>query len=143
MKSRLVLQLTLGLWCVLPGGLREAAVCGQAPSGYQPAESPGQRVYQELIVTQKSVCRVQGLDSRCDLRYAVLSSLDLNQRNDGSLEVKQKVRAAKLLEADEATRSLFGSLVQKLPGATFTMRFGPQGELVRFEGAQDKVQAAA
>jgi hypothetical protein len=147
MKTRLVLQLTLGLGCVLPGGLREAAVCGQTPSGYprasQPAESPGQRLYQELIVTQKSVCRVQGLDSRCDLRYAVLSSLDLNQRNDGSLEVKQKVAAAKLREADEATRALFGSLVQKLPGATFTMRFSPQGELVRFEGAQDKVQAAA
>jgi hypothetical protein len=144
MKTRLVLQLALGLWCVLPGGLREAAVYGQTPSGYQPAsqpaESPGQRLYQEVIVTQKSVCRVQGLDSRYELRYAVLSSLDLNQRNDGSLEVKQKVAAAKLLEADEATRALFGSLVQKLPGATFTMRFGPQGELVRFEGAQDKVQ---
>ena len=143
MKTRLALQGALGLLCAIAGGLQEAAVCGQTPSQNQPAGSPGKLLYQEVVVAQKSACRVQGLDSRYDLRYAVLSSLTIHERNNGRLDVEQKVEAAKLLQADEATQALFSNLLQKLTGTRFTMGFSPERELIRFEGAKDRLQAAA
>ena len=142
MKTRLALQGALGLLCVVAGSLQQAAVCGQTPSQNQFAETPGKLLYQEVVVAQKSACRVQGLDSRSDLRYAVLSSLSVNERNNGTLDVEQKIEAAKLLQADEATQALFSNLVQKLTGTKFTMGFSPERELIRFEGAKDRVQAA-
>ncbi len=143
MKTRLALQAALGLLCAIAGGLQEAAVCGQTPSQNQPARSPGQLLYQEVVVAQKSACRVQGLDSHYDLRYAVLSSLTIHERNNGRLDVEQKVEAAKLLQADEATQALFSNLLQKLTGTRFTMGFSSERELIRFEGAKDRLQAAA
>ncbi len=101
MKTRLALLGALGLLGAVTGGLRQAAVCGQTASQNQPAGAPGKLLYQEVVVAQKSACRVQGLDSRYDLRYAVLSSLTVNERNDGRLDVQQKIEAAKLLQADE------------------------------------------
>jgi hypothetical protein len=143
MKMRLALQATLGLWCAIAGGLQEAVVCGQATSQNQPAGSPAGLLYQQVVVAQKSACRVQGLDSRCDLRYAVLSSLAISERYKRGLDVEQKVEAAKLLHADEATQAVFSNLVQTLTGTRFTMGFSPQRELIRFEGAKDRAQAAA
>jgi hypothetical protein len=142
MKTRLALHGVLGLLCAVTGGLQQAAVCGQTPSQNQPAGTPGKLLYQEVIVAQKSACRVQGLDSRFDLRYAVLSSLTIHERNNRGLDVEQKVEAAKLLQADEATQALFSNLLQKLTGTKFTMGFSPERELIRFEGAKDRVQAA-
>ena len=143
MKQRTYwLPRAVGLLCAITGSLQEAAVCGQTPSRYQPAGSPGKLLYQEVVVAQKSAFRVQGLDSRFDLRYSVLSSLIINERNNGRLDVEQKIEAAKLLQADEATQALFSDLLQKLTGTTFTMSFGPERELVRFEGAKDRLPAA-
>jgi len=131
----------LGLLCVSTGGLQEAAVCGQTPSLHQPAESTGKLLYQEVVVAQKSAFRVQGLDSCIDLRYRVLSSLAINERNGGTLDVEQKIVAAKLLHADEGSQEVFSNLLQKLTGTKFTLSFGPDGELTRFDGAKDKPQA--
>ncbi|MGO8753431.1 MAG: hypothetical protein ACLQNE_46435 [Thermoguttaceae bacterium] len=114
----------------------------ETPSRDQPTGSSGKLLYQELVVAQKSVCGVQGIDSRSDLRYSVLSSLALHDRNNGGLDVEQKVEAAKLLQADAATQSLFSGLLQKLTGTTFTIGFNSEREITRFEGAKDRVQAA-
>ena len=132
----------LGLLWAITGGLQEAVVCGQTPSQNQPAGSPEKLLYQDVVVAQKSAFRVQGLDSRFDLRYSVLSSLTINERDNGRLDVEQKIEAAKLLQADEATQAVFSNLLQKLTGTTFTMAFGPERELIRFEGAKDRLQAA-
>ena len=142
MKTRLALLGALGLFCTIIGGLQEAAVHGQTLSQHQPAGSAGKLLYQEVVVAQKSVCRVQGIDSRCDLRYSVLSSLTLHERNNGGLDVEQKIEAAKLLQADAATQAVFSDLLQKLTGTTFTIGFDSARELNRFEGAKDTVQAA-
>ncbi|MGA2068484.1 MAG: hypothetical protein ABSG86_26155 [Thermoguttaceae bacterium] len=142
MKRWLVLHGTLGLLCAISGGLQGAAVSGQTPSQNQPDGSPGKLLYQEVVVAQKSALRVQGLDSRFDLRYSVLSSLNINERANGGLDVEQKIEAAKLLHADGALKALLGNLLQKLTGTTFTMGFSPERELVRFEGAKDRLQAA-
>jgi hypothetical protein len=142
MKTWLALPGVLGLLCAITGGLQEAAVCGQTPSQNQPAGSFGQPLYQEVVVVQKSACRVQGLDSRLDLRYSVLSSLNINERSNGGLDVEQKIEAAKLLQSNGATQALFSDLLRKLTGTTFTMGFDPGRELVRFEQAKDRPQAA-
>ncbi len=142
MKMRLPWQGALYLLCVIAAGWREADVRGQTPSLNQPAGSAAKLLYQEAVVAQKSAFRVQGLDSRFDLRYSVLSSLRIKERNDGRLDVEQKVEAAKLLQADEATQALFSNLLQKLTGTTFTMAFDAERELIRFEGAKDRLQAA-
>jgi hypothetical protein len=137
-----VLPGTLALLCAIIGALPGAAIHAQTPYGDQPAGSSAELLYQEVVVTQKSVCRVQGLDSRLDLRYSVLSSLAIDKRDNGRLDVKQKIEAASLLHADEATQALFGDLLRKLTGTRFSMGFDSEGELVRFEGAREKPQAA-
>jgi hypothetical protein len=142
MKTWLALPGALGLLWAVSGGLQDAAVCGQTPSQNQPAGRPGKLLYQEVVVAQKSACRVQGLDSRFDLRYRVLSSLDVRQRDNGGLDVEQKIAAAKLLQADAALQALFSDLLRKLTGTTFTMSFDPGRELVRFEGAKDRPRAS-
>jgi hypothetical protein len=142
MKTQLALRGVLGLLCAIAGGLQAAAVCGQSPSQDQPAGSPGDLLYQEVVVAQKSANRVQGLDSRFYLRYSVLSSLRINKRDNGTLDVEQRIEAAKLLQADDAMQALFSHLLQKTTRTTFTMGFSPQRELIRFDGAKDRLQAA-
>ena len=145
MNMRLALLGATGLFCAVTGGLQQAAVYGQTHSRHQPAGSSataGKVLYQEVVVAQKSVCRVQEIDSRCDLRYSVLSSLNLHERDNGGLDVEQKIEAAKLLQADEATQAVFSNLLQKLTGTTFTIGFDSARELNRFEDAKDTVKAA-
>ena len=141
MKTRPALHGLLGLLCAITGSLQDAAIYGQSPSQNQPAVDPGKLLYQEVVVAQKSVCRVQGLDSHFDLRYGVLSSLNIKEHSDGGLDVEQKIEAAKLLQADDAIQALFSSLLQKLTGTTFTIVFGPGRELTRFDGVKDRLQA--
>jgi hypothetical protein len=98
---------------------------------------PGRRLYQELIVTQKSSCQVQGLDVTTGLKYFVLSSFTVEDiTTDGAIIVRQKVEATRLLEADAMAQSVFGDLLKKLAGATFRLTLSPQMEIVALEAAE-------
>jgi len=119
-----------------------AAVATALASG-QDTTDEQEKLYQELTVAQKSVYRIQGLDSQADLQYAVLSSLTLQSRSDGSLTVQQKIEAAKLIRADALAKTILSDLLRKLEGTTWEMAFSPQRELTRFEGGKDFIRAVA
>ncbi len=105
---------------------------------------PGRRLYQELVVTQKSSCQVQSLEVTTGLKYLVLSSFTVEDiASDGTAVVRQKVEATRLLEADAMARSVFGDLLTKLSGTTFRLTLSPQMEIVTLEADEDAFPIAA
>jgi len=106
--------------------------------------SERQTLYQEVLVTQKSNYRIQGLDMRANVQYRVLSRFTVEKSNpDGTLVVQQKVEAARLLQADPLVRAVFGDLLQKLIGTAFKITLSPQMEIISFEGQQERIRAVA
>ncbi len=99
---------------------------------------PGRRLYQELIVTQKSSCQVQGLEIATGLKYLVLSSFLVEDiASDGTATVRQRIESTRLLEADGMARSIFGDLLAKLSGKTFRLTLNPRMEVVDLEAGED------
>lgn len=99
---------------------------------------PGQRLYQELIVTQKSSCQVQGLEVATGVKYLVLSSFVVEDLGyDGTATVRQRVEAARLLEADSLAQSVFGDLLKKLVGKTFRLTLNRHMEIVSLDAEED------
>jgi hypothetical protein len=95
----------------------------------------GDKFYQELFIQQKSLCRVQGLLVQTGLQYRLLSSFTVEKRkDDGSMEVKQKIKEANLLQADPLTQPLVVPLLKKMPGTVFTIHFNKQMEVTEFVG---------
>ena len=102
------------------------------------------KLYQELIVTQRSRYRMEGTDFDSDLQYRVLSSLSVDRRDpDGSLSVTQKVQQAELTRGDALTQAIIGELLGKLVGSTFRIAVDRDGHIVGLEGAKGRIQAAA
>ncbi len=99
---------------------------------------PGQQLYQELVVTQKSSCQVQGIEVATGLKYLVLSRFTVEDvASDGTVVILQKIEAARLLEADAMARSVFGNLLTKLSGATFRLTMNPRMEIVALDADED------
>lgn len=93
----------------------------------------GDHFHQELVTQQQSVYRVQGLLLQTGLQYRILSSFSVEKINDdGSMEVKQKIEEASLLQADALTQPLVLPELKKLPGTVFTIRFNKDLEVVEF-----------
>jgi len=124
-------------------GREKPADTGEGPpadslSGEQPVG-----FYQELVVSQKSNYRIQGLESSNSLKYGVLSSLLIEDRSDGGKTVHQKVEGTKLIAADEPAQDIFKGLLKNLEGTTFRLTFNPQREVTKWGGGRDSVQATA
>ena len=101
----------------------------------------GDKFNQELFIQQKSICGVQGIVLQTGLIYRILSSFSVEKMNDdGSLEVKQKIEEANLLQADLLTQPLVLPQLKKMPGTVFTIHFNKQMEVTKFVGPP--IQAA-
>jgi len=93
----------------------------------------GDKLHQELVTQQKSIFRVQGLLLQSSLQYRVLSSFFVEKMNDdGSMEVKQKVEEANLLQADPLTQPLVLPQLKTMPGTVFTIHFNKNMEVTEF-----------
>ncbi len=106
------------------------------------AKPKEEKLYQELVVVQKPVYRVHGLELVANIQYTVVSSITLDKQADGSLVLRQKVEAARLDQADPLTAPLLADPIKKLPGTVFTITLNPQREVTKFEGHQEMVQVA-
>jgi len=130
-----------------PGG-EEKVVRARRDRPKRPAmealPSENGNLYQEVLVTQHTRCNIQGLDFDGDLKYRVLSSLTVDQRNpDGGLSVTQKVEQAEVIRADALTQTIVGGLLGKLVGTTFQIAVGPDGRVIDFQGAKGRIRADA
>ncbi len=113
---------------------RPAELVSREPVRLEWKLEPGRRLYQELVVTQKSSCQVQGLDVTTGLKYFVLSSFTVEDvTSDGTKIVRQKIEATRLLEADATAQAVFGDLLRKLAGKTFRLTLNPQMEIVALD----------
>jgi len=93
----------------------------------------GDKFHQELVTQQKSIFRVQGLLLQSGLQYRILSSLSVEKMNDdGSMDVKQKIEEANLLQADPLTQPLVLPQLKKMPGTVFTIHFNKNMEVTEF-----------
>jgi len=96
---------------------------------------PADRLYQEVLVSQKSVYRIQGIDVGTNVQYAVLSRFEVGKpKDDGLTEVTHTVEAARLIQADQLTESLLAGAIQKMPGTVYKLTLNRKMEIVRFEG---------
>ncbi len=117
---------------------QSAELRAQEPVRLQWKLEPGQRLYQELVVSQKSTCQVQGLEIATGLKYFVLSSFTVEDiASDGTATIRQKVESTRLLEADAMARSVFGDLLTKLSGTTFRLTLSPQMKVIALDAADD------
>lgn len=105
---------------------------------------PGQRLFQELLVTQKSSCQVQGMEITTGLKYLVLSRFTVEDvDSDGMVTIRQKVERTRLLEADSMAQSVFGDLLKKLSGKTFRLTLNPHMRIVDLYADEDAFPIAA
>lgn len=96
---------------------------------------PADTFLQELVVTQKPTFKVQGIAVASLLQYQVVSRFTVQKANaDGSLVVVQKVEGARLLQADDLTRSTIAAAVARLPGTTHTLHLSPTMDVTKLEG---------
>ena len=101
----------------------------------------GDSFFQELIVTQKPIFKVQDVLVASMLQYRIVSRFTVKQANeDGSLVVDQKIVSAKLLQADDLTKSTLGGAIAQLPGATYTLQLNAKMDVTKFAGAAGGVK---
>ena len=106
----------------------------------------GETFFQDLVVTQKPTFKVQGLPVAMLLQYQIVSRFQVKKQNeDGSLLVEQKVESAKLILADDLSKSSIAGSLAKLPGTIYTLELSPKMDVAKFDAAADnpKVNAVA
>jgi len=96
----------------------------------------GDIIFQELKVVQKPNYSLLGVFFNTSLQYTVLSSFTVEKAGTEGLEVKQKIEAAQLVQADALTQGILAPAIVKLPGTTFTIHLNPRMEVTKFEGAK-------
>jgi hypothetical protein len=100
----------------------------------------GGKFYQEMGVVQKPTFSVQGIPVTSSLQYTVVSFFIVEEAKADRYVVRQKVEAARLVEADPLTQGLLAPMIVKLPGTAFTIELNARMEVTRFAGASDKVK---
>ncbi len=117
---------------------RPAAPTARDPVDLRWTLQPGEQLFQEVIVTQRSSCQVQGMEIAAGLKYLVLSSFRVeNTTSDGNVVVLQRIEAARLLQADAMARSVLGDLLAKLAGKTFRWTLNGRMQIVALDADED------
>src|SRR5262249_43624451 len=112
-----------------------------SPSVHLPFQA-GDRFFQEVVFSRDCLCRTLGLDFRDQSRFALLSSLRVDEVTaKGGLRVTQKVEAVQLDRSAPALQARLNTLLRKTQGATFRLRLGPDGEVIQLKGAPKSVAA--
>jgi len=95
----------------------------------------GEAFFQELIVTQKPTFKIGNVPIASLLNYRIVSRFSVKTQNDdGSLVVEQKIENAKLLQADDLSKSTVEGAIAKLPGTSYTLHLSPKMDVTKFEG---------
>lgn len=103
----------------------------------------GDVFFQELTVTQKPNFKIQGVEIASFLQYRIVSRFTVKKAHaDGSLSVEQKIESAKLVQADDLTKSTVAGAVEKLPGTTYTLHLSPKMDVTKFEGGASGLKIA-
>ncbi len=103
----------------------------------------GDTFYQELIVAQKPTFKVGGLPVASLLSYRIVSRFTVKKREgSGALVVEQKIETAKLLLADDLSKSTVEGAIANLPGTTYTLHLSPTMDVTKFDGAAGGLNVA-
>ena len=114
-------------WNLLP-----APVIASGPLILEWKLKQGDVFFQELKVVQKPTYSILGVFFNSSLQYTVLSRFTVEKAGPEGLQVKQKVEAAQLVQADALTQGILAPAVLKLPGTTFTIHLNPRMEVTKF-----------
>lgn len=92
--------------------------------------------FQELVVSQQSTFKIQGIPIKTQLQYRIVSRFTVHKvLPDGSLAVELKVESARLLQADDLTKGTLAGAVAQMPGVAYRVELSPRMEVTKFEGA--------
>lgn len=99
---------------------------------------------QEVVVSRRSAFRVLGVESASGAQYSFTSSVVVTKVNaDGSLVAEQRIRAAKLLDADASMKAELTAALEKAQGAKFEISVNPAGDVTKLEGLKDPIRVLA
>ncbi|MCS6977571.1 MAG: hypothetical protein NZM31_11265 [Gemmatales bacterium] len=93
--------------------------------------------FQEVQVAQHSAFRTAGLETPMTtaVRYVVVSRLAVEKiEEDGGVVVSQRIESARLLEADDVSRSMLAPAMRDLIGQTYKLTLNANRDVVRLEG---------
>src|SRR5260370_17576963 len=125
-------------WNLLP---RQPIIAGQ-PLILEWKLKQGDIFFQELKVVQKPSSRLLGVLFNTSLQYTVLSSFTVEKTSPEGLQVKQKVEAAHVVQADALTERILAHAILKLPGTTSTIYPNSRMEVSKFTAAAKPFQMA-
>jgi hypothetical protein len=115
----------------LPAGAEEPA----------PRYKVGDRFSQEVVVSRRSAFRVLGINVVKGAQYSFASMLAIAKANDdGSLEVTQTIKAAKLINADVDLQASLVAALAKTQGVKFDLTVAANGEVTELKGLKDSIQ---
>jgi hypothetical protein len=115
------------LWTVLP--------LPQRPQPVAREWREGDEFFQEVQISRVSRYQVMGVDLGQNVQYAFVSRLRIAKKaDDGTMQVRQKIEAVRLGEADRALQAQLDEMLGKIKGSTFVLTLNPQREVVEFDG---------
>jgi len=116
---------------------RTWTVPGRLEVDKKPPPEPARKehFFQSVVVRRVSGYSVLETEFRHAAQYGIVSRFDVDrQTSEGGLEVRQRVEAVQLSDADPSLQAELNTLLQKIKGATFQLTLDAQGQVVRFEG---------
>lgn len=101
----------------------------------------GDTFTQEVVVSRRSAFRVLGIDAVKGAQYTFASSFEVTKVNkDGSLEARQTIKTAKLIDADVDLRESLSAALAKTQGLKFELTVVANGEVTNLKGLNDSIQ---
>jgi hypothetical protein len=99
---------------------------------------------QDVVVSRRSAFRVLGAEVAQGGQYSFTSSVVVTRVNeDGSLVAEQRIRTAKLIEADANTKADLAAALEKAQGTKFEIVVSPTGVVTELKGLKDPILVQA
>jgi hypothetical protein len=110
----------------------------QLPSPVQAQQQQQQSTFfQRVIVTRQPRFLINGVSINQNLRYEVVSRLEVTPSQQQSvLAVRQSVVSAKLIAADPLSQATYTQALNRLIGTTFHYQLNDQNKVISFRGGK-------
>jgi hypothetical protein len=111
------------------------------PTSTPPNKQAGRTLFQQVEIVRNPRFSIQGLETAQNIRYVLLSRLDIAPPADGRRKVVQFIQDTKLLAADDLSRDTFAKSLERLKKQQYTYTLNNRGEVIEFTGHKDNLKA--
>jgi hypothetical protein len=98
---------------------------------------------QEVEIIRRPRFSIQGLTTAQEIRYRLISWLDVESQADGSRKVLHYIQDTQLIAADELSRETFAKSLERLKSQQLAYTVNSLGEVIEFTGHKNNLKAIA